>query len=515
MEKQRKCASLSEIIRHQPQENGEYGKPRLIKLSKYFNENAQLVAGVCPKCYAECSEVKITAVNRKFLKITNQHRLLENVLAKFTKEAGYSKRDSAPFNENPKGGYKIDLLDSFEKNNKRKSSFGGAGKEIEVKHSYPISVILNQENCEDDLKVKQAKLLKQKDFHDGLDHNVDSSTKIGTSKYFLRNYNGKLDTIKDMEEVVSVSNRQKLIKFHNIRTGKQPSEATSKDSVAMSKRSTYFFLKHNVDKMQTKPLKHKATTYNEIVTSSDSPLLLNKEETSIVVKSSSKLSVKDQDIRLSQYVSRALTDEEIMIPASCSFCQEKLLQKSPQSSTTSLDSYDVRHEENCKSYEPKKMLWMPPKSPHNLIEESLSHDPWALLVATIFLNKTSCMVARQYVEEFLQDNPNPQTVLKKDSSELVKYFVNLGLHQRRAEQVWRMTHDFLHKKWNKVGELYGIGQYGEDAYRMFCLGDMNFRPCDRFLRIYRAWYKMNFSQRDGSFFKLSQNEDVSSSENSD
>lgn len=33
--------------------------------------------------------------------------------------------------------------------------------------------------------------------------------------------------------------------------------------------------------------------------------------------------------------------------------------------------------------------WTPPRSPYNLVQETLFHDPWKLLVATVFLNKTS------------------------------------------------------------------------------------------------------------------------------
>ena len=33
--------------------------------------------------------------------------------------------------------------------------------------------------------------------------------------------------------------------------------------------------------------------------------------------------------------------------------------------------------------------YVPPKSPYNLVQESLYKDPWKLLVATIFLNRTS------------------------------------------------------------------------------------------------------------------------------
>ena len=33
--------------------------------------------------------------------------------------------------------------------------------------------------------------------------------------------------------------------------------------------------------------------------------------------------------------------------------------------------------------------WVPPKSPFNLLQEALFHDPWKLLIGTIFLNKVS------------------------------------------------------------------------------------------------------------------------------
>lgn len=34
-------------------------------------------------------------------------------------------------------------------------------------------------------------------------------------------------------------------------------------------------------------------------------------------------------------------------------------------------------------------MWTPPKSPYSLIQESLYHDPWKLLIGTIFLNRTT------------------------------------------------------------------------------------------------------------------------------
>uniref|UniRef100_A0A2C9K4E5 MBD domain-containing protein n=1 Tax=Biomphalaria glabrata TaxID=6526 RepID=A0A2C9K4E5_BIOGL len=65
--------------------------------------------------------------------------------------------------------------------------------------------------------------------------------------------------------------------------------------------------------------------------------------------------------------------------------------------------------------------WIPPRSPFCLVQESLFHDPWKLLVATIFLNKT--------------------------------------------------TDEFLTKKWTYPIELHGIGKYGNDSYRIFCINE--------------------------------------------
>ena len=35
--------------------------------------------------------------------------------------------------------------------------------------------------------------------------------------------------------------------------------------------------------------------------------------------------------------------------------------------------------------------------------------------------------------------------------------------------------------------MYGIGNYGNDAYRIFCLGQ-NIKPSDMKLKVYMKWY---------------------------
>ena len=88
--------------------------------------------------------------------------------------------------------------------------------------------------------------------------------------------------------------------------------------------------------------------------------------------------------------------------------------------------------------------WIPPKSPHNLIQESLFEDPWQLLIATIFLNKTKGNQAMPIFHDFILRWPLPQSILKASEEEIADLMQPLGLSQRRAKVIKRFTCN-LHK----------------------------------------------------------------------
>lgn len=129
-----------------------------------------------------------------------------------------------------------------------------------------------------------------------------------------------------------------------------------------------------------------------------------------------------------------------------------------------------------------------PTSPHCVIEEDFKHNPWAMLVATIFLTKTTARAARPVMRKFFADFPSPHAVLEVKPEELEQYFEMLGL-RKRSHMIWRMTYQFLSAKWRRASDLCGIGKYGEDAYRIFCLGHTDVEPTDRFLKLYLHWLK--------------------------
>lgn len=127
-----------------------------------------------------------------------------------------------------------------------------------------------------------------------------------------------------------------------------------------------------------------------------------------------------------------------------------------------------------------------PESPHYIIEEEFSLNPWAMLVATIFLTKTSGKTARPYIKSFFTDYPTPYQVLDETPSSLERFFENLGL-KKRGNMIWKLSYQFVSGKWRRASDLCGIGKYGEDAYRIFCLGHTDVNPDDRYLKLYLDW----------------------------
>lgn len=129
-----------------------------------------------------------------------------------------------------------------------------------------------------------------------------------------------------------------------------------------------------------------------------------------------------------------------------------------------------------------------PQSPHYVIEEEFSSNPWALLVATIFLTKTSGKMARTYMKSFFEEYPTPYHVLNHPPATFERFFETLGL-KKRGHMIWKLSYQFVSAKWRRASDLCGIGKYGEDAYRIFCLGHTDVDPDDRYLRLYLDWLR--------------------------
>jgi hypothetical protein len=210
--------------------------------------------------------------------------------------------------------------------------------------------------------------------------------------------------------------------------------------------------------------------------------------------------------------------------------------------------------------------WVPPPSGLGLIEEECWHDPWRMLVASVFLSRTRGTVAHPRLRGFFVRFPSPealvaaaaggtgagtgsspnveaqplasiseenqtavaieneenqtavaienanqtavaadenQTAVAADENqtaadaearvlrEIEGCFVYLGMHKVRAARVLAMTRAYVAGGWRYPIELPGIGKYGNDCYRIFCLADewRHVRTRDPYLTKYVAFLK--------------------------
>jgi methyl-CpG-binding domain protein 4 len=141
----------------------------------------------------------------------------------------------------------------------------------------------------------------------------------------------------------------------------------------------------------------------------------------------------------------------------------------------------------------KAIIWVPPKSPYNLIQESLYQEPWKLLVATIFLNRTSGKVAIPLVWKFFDRWATPEAAYSADKDELAQFLQPMGLNNRRADQIMRFSYEFKHKAWLYPKELFGISKYGNDSFRIFCRNEWRkVKPLDHKLNMYHNWLCQNW-----------------------
>lgn len=143
-----------------------------------------------------------------------------------------------------------------------------------------------------------------------------------------------------------------------------------------------------------------------------------------------------------------------------------------------------------------KLNWRPPRSPLALFEEDLYWDPWRLFVGCIFHAKTNTKVAKPILEEFFEKWPTPEAATLADKSELEVMLQPMGLFRLRAKQIVRFSIEYLAPWTSPSRDLHAIGKYGEDAWRIFCMGDLTTEPNDKKLCAYLQWIKEESKEMD-------------------
>ncbi|KAJ5682172.1 hypothetical protein N7462_005337 [Penicillium macrosclerotiorum] len=141
-----------------------------------------------------------------------------------------------------------------------------------------------------------------------------------------------------------------------------------------------------------------------------------------------------------------------------------------------------------------------------LIQEQLAHDPFQLLIATIFLNRTRGAVALPVLFTILERYPTIDAMAAADLTEFVAMIHCLGFQNQRAKKciaiarIWQTNPPVLGKRYRKlhyprkldgrdvpagesiddedhrtaweIAHLPGVGAYSLDSWRIFCRDEL-------------------------------------------
>jgi len=133
-------------------------------------------------------------------------------------------------------------------------------------------------------------------------------------------------------------------------------------------------------------------------------------------------------------------------------------------------------------------MWCPPKSPHGLIQENLWPNEWKILISCLMLNQTTRKQVDKVIDDFFDRWPTPESFLGASLEEVSQLLHPLGFYNRRPSTIYKFTVGYLEGNWKEPIELYGIGKYANDAWRIFCQGDWkNVEPQDHALNMYHRW----------------------------
>ena len=118
-----------------------------------------------------------------------------------------------------------------------------------------------------------------------------------------------------------------------------------------------------------------------------------------------------------------------------------------------------------------------------LLQEIYQPDGWKKLTCCMLLNLTNRRQVDVIRDELFKRYPTPKDMMNADESELAQLLQPLGLYNRRAKSLKKMSKGYV-KGFKSVDELYGIGQYAKDSWEIFQNNNMNVKPTDKVLQEY-------------------------------
>ena len=109
---------------------------------------------------------------------------------------------------------------------------------------------------------------------------------------------------------------------------------------------------------------------------------------------------------------------------------------------------------------------------------------WQHMVGVICLNLTDRVQVKRVLPKLFKKYPTPIKFIRGNSNTQKKMLESLGMVNVRHKRLKQMSIDYLTWDHKDARDLYGIGKYGSDSYRIFYLNDIPNDVTDKELKRY-------------------------------
>ena len=103
----------------------------------------------------------------------------------------------------------------------------------------------------------------------------------------------------------------------------------------------------------------------------------------------------------------------------------------------------------------------------DLMVQQQVENVWQHMVGVICLNQTGRKKVKKILPKLFDKFPTPQKLLESDRETIADIIKELGMHNVRAQRIWRMSEEYLRWDGEDATKLFGIGKYGSDSYQIF------------------------------------------------
>ena len=106
----------------------------------------------------------------------------------------------------------------------------------------------------------------------------------------------------------------------------------------------------------------------------------------------------------------------------------------------------------------------------NLMVQQQVKSVWQHMVGVICLNQTGRKKVKKVLPNFFSKFPRPDVLLESNRDTIASMIKTLGMHNVKAQRIWRMSEDYLRWDGDDATKLHGIGKYGRVLGELFVKG---------------------------------------------